>query len=95
VIVTADHGNCEEMIDPATGEPQTQHTTYPVPCMVMDEDNWKLSCNGSLANIAPTVLQLMGIQPPQSMTTSLLLKSFKRIKRESELEKDITLEGAA
>ena len=79
VVLTADHGNCEEMIDPLTGEPQTQHTTYPVPCLIMDQDNWKLSCSGGLANVAPTILQLMGIKKPNSMTgTSLLLKSFKR-----------------
>lgn len=79
VVMTADHGNCEEMVDPLTGEPQTQHTTYPVPCLIMDELNWKLSCNAGLANVAPTILQLMGIPLPASMKArSLLLKSFKR-----------------
>jgi 2,3-bisphosphoglycerate-independent phosphoglycerate mutase len=79
VLLTADHGNCEEMVDPLTGEPHTQHTTYPVPCMIMDKDNWKLSCNGGLSNVAPTVLQLMGIDKPETMTaSSLLLESFKR-----------------
>jgi 2,3-bisphosphoglycerate-independent phosphoglycerate mutase len=82
VLLTADHGNCEEMVDPLTGEPHTQHTTYPVPCMVMDQDNWKLSCNGGLANVAPTILQLMGITPPELMrSSSLLLKSSKRVSR--------------
>jgi len=93
VLLTADHGNCEEMVDPLTGEPQTQHTTYPVPCMIMDEMNWKLSCSGGLSNVAPTVLELMGIKKPQAMeSSSLLLKSFKRepIKRES-----MTLQGVA
>lgn len=81
VVLTADHGNCEEMVDPLTGEPQTQHTTYPVPCMIMDKDNWKLSCNGGLSNVAPTILELMGIKIPESMSAkSLLLKSFKREK---------------
>ena len=79
VVLTADHGNCEEMVDPLTGTPQTQHTTYPVPCMVIDEENWKLSSDGGLANVAPTVLQLMGLTTPASMgATSLLLKSYKR-----------------
>lgn len=74
VIVTADHGNCEEMVDPVTGNPHTQHTTYPVPCMVIDRKNWKLSSSGGLANIAPTVLQLMGFAVPSTMQSSLLLK---------------------
>ena len=79
VVLTADHGNCEEMIDPITGEPHTQHTTYPVPCMIMDKLNWKLSCDGGLTNIAPTVLQLMGIKVPDEMpSSSLLLKSYER-----------------
>ena len=42
-------GNCEEMVDPVTGEPHTQHTTYPVSCMIIDEQKWKLSsCGGGL-----------------------------------------------
>jgi 2,3-bisphosphoglycerate-independent phosphoglycerate mutase len=76
-LLTADHGNCEELIDPFTGEPHTQHTTYPVPCLVMDECNWRLSSNGGLANIAPTVLQLMGLPHAQGMSSdSLLLKQM-------------------
>ncbi len=79
VVLTADHGNCEEMVDPMSGEPHTQHTTYPVPCLIMDQENWTLSCNAGLANIAPTVLQLMGLHAPQSMTArSLLLRSQPR-----------------
>lgn len=74
VVLTADHGNCEELIDPFTGEPHTQHTTYPVPCLVMDEANWQLSSSGGLANVAPTILQLMGISPAAEMTSSLLLR---------------------
>ena len=75
VIVTADHGNCEEMVDPTTGTPHTQHTLYPVPCMIIDQSSWELSCTGSLSNIAPTVLQLMGLEIPKEMhSRSLLLK---------------------
>ncbi|UCB55727.1 MAG: 2,3-bisphosphoglycerate-independent phosphoglycerate mutase [Thiotrichales bacterium] len=74
VILTADHGNCEEMVDPVTGKPHTQHTTYPVPCMVIDRQHWKLTSSGELANIAPTVLQLMGLAVPAAMKSSLLLK---------------------
>jgi 2,3-bisphosphoglycerate-independent phosphoglycerate mutase len=79
VLLTADHGNCEELVDPQTGEPQTQHTNYPVPCLLVDQDNWRLSCSGGLANIAPTVLQLMGIEVPAAMSaTSLLLERLPR-----------------
>ena len=96
VLLTADHGNCEEMVDPLTGQPHTQHTTYPVPCMIMDQDNWKLSCNGGLANVAPTVLQLMGIRQPETMPEkSLLLKSFKRAERRPERHESIALKGVA
>ncbi|WP_078119179.1 2,3-bisphosphoglycerate-independent phosphoglycerate mutase [Thiosocius teredinicola] len=86
VIVTADHGNCEEMVDPLTDEPHTQHTVYPVPCIVIDNETWQLSCVGGLSNIAPTVLQLMGLDQPDTMTArSLLLKPLNapsRVKRD-------------
>ncbi|WP_455218465.1 2,3-bisphosphoglycerate-independent phosphoglycerate mutase [Kaarinaea lacus] len=75
VIMTADHGNCEEMVDPVTGEPHTSHTVYPVPCMVIDEVNWQLRVGAGLSSIAPTVLQLAGLSVPGEMTgKSLLLK---------------------
>jgi 2,3-bisphosphoglycerate-independent phosphoglycerate mutase len=73
VILTADHGNCEEMIDAVTGEPHTQHTTYPVPCLVVDEHRRELSGNGGLANIAPTILELMGLPVPEEMASSLFI----------------------
>jgi 2,3-bisphosphoglycerate-independent phosphoglycerate mutase len=78
VILTADHGNCDEMIDPVTGEPHTQHTMYPVPCMVIDEVPWRLRTGAGLSNIAPTVLQLMGLQQPKVMKgKSILLEEIK------------------
>lgn len=73
VVLTADHGNCEEMMDPFTGAPHTQHTTYPVPCLIIDDDNWQLSSDGGLANVAPTVLHLMGIDAPEQMDAQSLL----------------------
>lgn len=90
IILTADHGNCEEMVDPATGEPQTQHTTYPVPCMVVDEQVWRLSSGGGLANIAPTVLQLMGLPVPDEMAASLLLEALpvKRLRQKFDLSEN-------
>ena len=72
-IVTADHGNCELMVDPETDEPHTQHTTLPVPCMVVDESRWMLAPAGGLADVAPTVLQLMGLPAVAAMTGHSLL----------------------
>jgi 2,3-bisphosphoglycerate-independent phosphoglycerate mutase len=95
VLLTADHGNCEEMVDPFTGEPHTQHTTYPVPCLVMDQANWHLSSGGGLANIAPTVLQLMGLAvPPQMQAGSLLLRELPG-KRPMQRHDPGRLRGAA
>jgi len=73
VILTADHGNCDEMVDPVTQEPHTQHTLYPVPCLVIDKTNWHLRPGCDLSAVAPTVLQLMGLQQPPSMTGNSLL----------------------
>ena len=95
VILTADHGNCEELVDPFTGEPHTQHTTYPVPCLVVDEANWQLSSSGGLANVAPTVLQLMGIGIPAAMQARSLLLREKPGSRPSQRDKARSLRGAA
>lgn len=73
VILTADHGNCDEMVDPVTWEPHTQHTLYPVPCVIMDEISWHLRTGAGLSNIAPTVLEMMGLQQPVAMTGKSLL----------------------
>ena len=75
VILTADHGNCEEMVNYATGEPHTQHTVFPVPCLIIDEVNWQLSIGAGLNSIAPTILHLMGLQQPSAMTGRSLLLS--------------------
>jgi 2,3-bisphosphoglycerate-independent phosphoglycerate mutase len=74
-IVTADHGNCEQMIDPATGGPHTAHTTYPVELFVVDDrfKGKKLQEGGRLADIAPTALQMMGVEVPPEMTGKSLL----------------------
>lgn len=75
VILTADHGNCEQLVDPDTGAPHTQHTVNPVPCLIIDQIRWKLAPGGGLKDIAPTVLQLMGLKQPGAMSGhSLLLK---------------------
>src|SRR5262249_51232810 len=85
LLVTADHGNVEQMIDPHTGEPHTAHTTNPVPFVVADfsktngksDNGWHLA-DGTLADVAPTVLQLMGIDKPQEMNGHSLLSPITR-----------------
>ena len=76
LLITADHGNAEQMIDYKTGEPHTAHTTNPVPIiLVTDNKEYKLKENGKLADLAPTMLDLMGINKPEEMTgESLLIK---------------------
>lgn len=72
-ILTADHGNCEQLLDAGTDAPHTQHTEYPVPFMVIDSIDWRLSTAGGLGNVAPTVLHLMGLQKPDAMTCHSML----------------------
>jgi 2,3-bisphosphoglycerate-independent phosphoglycerate mutase len=68
-IITADHGNAETMIDPNTGGPHTYHTTNPVPfVLVSDDDHVTLQANGSLRDIAPTMLGVLGQPQPKDMT---------------------------
>ena len=70
-IVIADHGNCETMINP-DGSPNTAHTTNPVPIILVDKELKNIQ-NGVLGDIAPTILELMGIQQPNAMTCHSLL----------------------
>jgi 2,3-bisphosphoglycerate-independent phosphoglycerate mutase len=67
-IITADHGNAEMMIDPVTKGPHTYHTTNPVPFIIVDDEKRPLRSGGSLQDIAPTVLGMMGAPQPQEMT---------------------------
>jgi 2,3-bisphosphoglycerate-independent phosphoglycerate mutase len=67
-IITADHGNAEMMIDPVTKGPHTYHTTNPVPLIVVDEEQRALRVGGSLRDVAPTMLGMMGVQQPKEMT---------------------------
>ncbi|WP_300011180.1 2,3-bisphosphoglycerate-independent phosphoglycerate mutase [uncultured Roseobacter sp.] len=73
MIVTADHGNCDVMIDPETGGPHTAHTLNPVPVAVVGAPEGAELSGGRLADLAPTVLHLMGITPPPEMTGLCLL----------------------
>ncbi|MFH6957968.1 2,3-bisphosphoglycerate-independent phosphoglycerate mutase [Flavobacterium aquidurense] len=70
-IVIADHGNCETMINP-DGSPNTAHTTNPVPIILVDKELKNIQ-NGVLGDIAPTILELMGVQQPNAMTCHSLL----------------------
>jgi 2,3-bisphosphoglycerate-independent phosphoglycerate mutase len=67
-LVTADHGNCELMLDPETGGPHTAHTTNPVPFVAVNADAAQLRSGGSLRDVGPTVLRLLGVEPPPEMT---------------------------
>ncbi|HLG16653.1 MAG TPA: 2,3-bisphosphoglycerate-independent phosphoglycerate mutase [Blastocatellia bacterium] len=68
VIITADHGNAEQMIDPETSAPFTAHTTNPVPLILVDDYRGRLREGGSLRDIAPTMLGLLGLGKPVQMT---------------------------
>lgn len=74
MFLCADHGNAEQMVDYATNEPYTAHTTNPVPFILINDHNgYKLRENGCLADIVPTLIQLMGMKQPEEMTGKSLL----------------------
>ncbi len=77
MLLTADHGNCETMVDPATGKPHTAHTTNPVPVVLVGAGEVSALCtDGRLADIAPTLIDLMGLpKPPQMTGKSLLIRA--------------------
>ncbi|HEY0604456.1 MAG TPA: 2,3-bisphosphoglycerate-independent phosphoglycerate mutase [Herpetosiphonaceae bacterium] len=79
MLITCDHGNVEQMVDPVTGAPHTAHTTNPVPCViVVPDDSWlrsaTLRSGGKLADVAPTVIAILGLQKPGDMTGESLLE---------------------
>ena len=74
LLITADHGNAEQMVDPKVDQPHTAHTTNPVPLIYVGKGAASLMENGALCDIAPTLLQIMGLpQPPEMTGRSLLL----------------------
>ncbi len=74
LLVTADHGNCEMMRDPVTGGPHTSHTLNPVPLLLQGARNRSLVAEGRLADLAPTLLELMDLPKPPEMTGVSLLQ---------------------
>ncbi|RFU14007.1 2,3-bisphosphoglycerate-independent phosphoglycerate mutase [Rhodobacteraceae bacterium W635] len=72
MIVTADHGNCDMMIDPETGGPHTAHTLNPVPVILFGGPEGAMMRDGRLADLAPTLLRLMGLVQPEEMTGTCL-----------------------
>ena len=76
MFICADHGNCEQLLDYETGAPFTAHTTNPVPFILVNYDEaYTLREGGCLADIAPTLIEMMGMEQPAEMTgKSLLIK---------------------
>ena len=75
MLLTADHGNAEVMVNEETGKPMTAHTTNEVPFVVINgPKGLELKSDGALCNVAPTVLELMGIKKPEEMTAESLIK---------------------
>ena len=74
ILITADHGNCEQMIDYKTGEPHTAHTTNPVPLILVTNDETLKVKSGKLADLAPTMLEILGIEKPEEMTGESILE---------------------
>ena len=73
VLITADHGNCEQMFDPANGQPHTQHTTNPVPFLYVGRPA-RIKAGGALKDIAPTLLAMLGLPKPQEMSGESLIE---------------------
>ena len=74
-VITADHGNAEQMENPITGEPHTAHTSNPVKCIYAGNDEVKALKDGKLCDLAPTLLELLKIRKPDEMTgESLIIK---------------------
>jgi 2,3-bisphosphoglycerate-independent phosphoglycerate mutase len=94
LVITADHGNVEELLNIYTGEPDTQHSKNAVPCWYVSPDSWlenqeavkKIEASGLLADLAPTVLELLGFEKEPKMTGSSLMREFKRQMPEIEEE---------
>ena len=73
LVVTADHGNAEKMLTRKINQPHTAHTGNPVPFIVVEKE-LNLSGRGKLADVAPTILQIMGVEKPKAMTGESLIE---------------------
>ena len=74
MLITADHGNCEQMLDETTGQPHTAHTLNPVPTVLVNPPAWAAGLKeGRLADVAPTLLHLLGVKQPKEMTGHSLI----------------------
>ena len=78
MLITADHGNAEVMFNPETNAPQTAHTTNRVPFIVVSKDKYELNDEGALCDIAPTVLDILGLSKPSEMTGKSMIKQTVR-----------------
>ena len=76
-VITGDHGNAEQMIDFNTGEPFTENTTNPVPLCLLSRDHFEFKGEGKLCDVAPTILELMGLPIPSSMDGTSLIQKKK------------------
>jgi 2,3-bisphosphoglycerate-independent phosphoglycerate mutase len=86
LLITADHGNLEQMLDPATGQPHTQHTTNPVPAVLLGPGATAFAlADGRLSDIAPTLLPFLGLAQPAEMTGRSLLRPAMRSERRASL----------
>ncbi|MBU0674994.1 MAG: 2,3-bisphosphoglycerate-independent phosphoglycerate mutase [Proteobacteria bacterium] len=81
LLITADHGNAEQMVNPETGEPFTAHTANPVPLILVDEEHrsCRLAEGGALKDIAPTILDLLGLDVPVEMEGGSLLEQVPEV----------------
>jgi 2,3-bisphosphoglycerate-independent phosphoglycerate mutase len=84
MLVTADHGNCEMMRDPKTGKPHTAHTTNPVPVLLMGTG--AVLRNGLLANVAPTLLEILGLRKPARNDRHIASATARHWQRLNELK---------
>ena len=75
--MTADHGNAERMIDEITGEAHTYHTTSPVSFLIIGKDYYQMRPRGILADVAPTVLDLLGVPQPSLMSGESLIEAMR------------------